>query len=90
MSTSVPSGRGMVAPPIAHARATGVAVLDDALVVQLEDGRQLSVPLAWYPRLADATDEQRAKWQLVGRGVGIHWPEIDEDLSVAGMLGDHE
>jgi hypothetical protein len=80
----------MVAPPIAHARATRVAIQEDALVVQLEDGRRVAVPLAWYPRLAQASSEQRANWQLVGRGVGIHWPDIDEDLSVAGMLGDHE
>ena len=80
----------MVAPPNTNARAVRVAIRDDALVVQLEDGRELVVPLALYPRLAEATAAQRAKWQLVGRGVGIHWPEIDEDLSIAGMLGDHE
>ena len=80
----------MVAPPVAHARATRVRFEDDALVVQLEDGRALAVPLAWYPRLAAASDEQRANWQLVGRGVGIHWVDIDEDLSIAGMLADHE
>jgi hypothetical protein len=80
----------MFAPPIPHARAVAVAIDDDAPVVRLEDGRHLSVPLAWYPRLAAATDEQRARWELVGRGVGVHRPEIDEDLSVAGMQGDHE
>lgn len=80
----------MVAPPTFHARAIGVAIQDEALVIRLEDGRQLAVPLAWFPRLAEATDEQRANWQVVGRGVGIHWPDLDEDLSIAGMLGDHE
>ena len=57
-------------------------VLDDArLVVDLMDGRTIEVPLAWYPRLANATPEQRNHWQLAGGGYGIHWPDIDEDLS---------
>jgi hypothetical protein len=59
----------------------------DAFVVHLEDGRSLSVPLEWFPRLRDATPEQRARWELIGPGFGIRWPEIDEDISVAGLLG---
>ena len=59
---------------------------DDLLYVQLEDGREIGVPLAWFPRLSAATAEQRANWQLLGRGVGLHWPDVDEDLSVAGLL----
>ena len=59
---------------------------DDLLYVQLEDGRELGVPLAWFPRLSAATPEQRANWQLLGRGVGLHWPDVDKDLSVAGLL----
>lgn len=60
---------------------------DDALLrVTLADGRELAAPLEWFPRLRDATPEQRAQWRLIGRGQGIHWPDIDEDLSVAGLL----
>ncbi len=68
--------------------ATAVDVrIDDALLhVTLADGRELAAPLEWFPRLRDATPEQRAHWRLIGRGQGIHWPDIDEDLSVAGLL----
>jgi hypothetical protein len=55
--------------------------------VRLSDGREISAPLEWFPRLHHATDEQRQHWELIGRGVGIHWEEIDEDISVAGLLG---
>ena len=67
-------------------RATHVAVTDDELTIDLVDGRRVSAPLAWYPRLLHATAEQRNLWELIGDGEGIHWPEIDEDLSVAGVL----
>lgn len=67
-------------------RAVSLEVTDDELVVSLADGRKLSVPIAWYPRLADASPEARRKWEFVGTGFGFHWPEIDEDLSVEGML----
>ncbi len=67
-------------------RVTGVSVTDDALTVSLGDGRVISVPLAWYPRLLHATVDQRARWQVSAGGYGIHWPEIDEDLSVEGLL----
>ena len=66
--------------------ARDVRVADDAVIVNLADGRTLSVPLAWYPRLAHATPAERANWRLIGRGEGIHWPDLDEDLSVEGML----
>jgi len=66
--------------------AEGVAVSDDALVVELSDGRVLTVPLAWFPRLLHATAEERRDWRLIGRGEGIHWNHLDEDISVEGLL----
>jgi hypothetical protein len=69
------------------ARARGIEFIPDALVVHLEDGRSLTVPLEWFPRLRDATPAAQNRWELMGRGLGIHWPELDEDLSVAGLLG---
>jgi hypothetical protein len=69
------------------ARAVDVRFTDDALVVRMRDGRVLSVPLAWFPRLREATVEQRSKWELLGDGIGVHWPGLDEDISVAGLLG---
>ncbi len=75
----------VVSPP--NARARSVEFVPDAFVVHLEDGRSLSVPLEWFPLLRDATPEQRARWELIGPGIGIHWPELDEDVSVAGLLG---
>ena len=68
------------------ATAIDVAVKDDRLVVILADGRELAAPLTWFPRLLDATEEQRGNWRLIGRGHGIHWPDIDEDISVASLL----
>jgi hypothetical protein len=68
------------------ARATRVSFTDDELVVSLSDGRTLSVPLSWFPRLFNATAADREAWRLIGEGEGIHWEEIDEDLSVAGLL----
>ena len=68
-------------------RARGVSFKDNRFYVQLVDEREISVPLAWFPRLQNATDEQRDAWELIGQGVGIHWKEIDEDISVAGLLG---
>lgn len=69
-----------------EARAVGADVTADELVVRLEDGRTIATPLAWYPRLLHATEAERKNFRLVGRGVGLHWPELDEDLSVIGML----
>lgn len=68
------------------ALAKEVAVSEDELTVRLVDGRTISVPLVWFPRLLHATAEQRSKFELLGDGEGIHWPEVDEDLSVAGLL----
>jgi hypothetical protein len=67
-------------------QALAVAVTDDALTVDLVDGRSLSVPIAWYPRLAHGTPTERANCRLIGRGEGIHWPDLDEDLSVDSLL----
>jgi hypothetical protein len=71
---------------IAVPAATNVVVTDDTLTVDLSDGRTISVPLAWYPRLAHGTPEERAKWRLLGRGEGIHWPQLDDDISVEGLI----
>lgn len=72
--------------PRTDPRIQQVEISEDALTVDLADGRRLAVPLTWFPRLLRASDEQRQKWELLGDGEGIHWPEIDEDLSVAGLL----
>lgn len=66
--------------------AQSVSVTDDTLHVDLSDGRTISVPLAWYPRLLHATGEERADWRLIAKGRGIHWESIDEDISVEGLL----
>lgn len=70
----------------ADERVAGVDVSEDELTVSLMDGRRISVPLVWYPRLAAATAAQRKNWEVAGGGYGIHWPEIDEDLSTEGLL----
>ncbi len=72
--------------PNVDPRAIEVEVSEDELTVVLADGRRLAVPLAWFPRLLSATIEERSKFEILGGGVGIHWPEIDEDLSVEGLL----
>lgn len=66
--------------------AVGVSFIDQQLIVHLRDGRTISAPLSWFPRLADADDEARAQWRLIGEGVGIHWPTVDEDLSISALL----
>ena len=68
------------------ARAQRVAVTDGSLTVDLTDGRTISAPLAWYPRLMHGTPQERNNWQLIGGGEGIHWPDLDEDLSLVGLL----
>ena len=68
------------------AMAQQVTVTDDALIVDLVDGRTVSVPVSWYPRLAHGTPAERSNWRLLSRGEGIHWPDLDEDISVAGLL----
>jgi len=70
----------------ADIRVRDVSVTADELSVALMDGRTITVPLAWYPRLAQATPEQRAHWEIAGAGYGIHWPDVDEDLSTEGLL----
>lgn len=59
---------------------------DETLIVSLSDGREISVPLEWFPRLRDATPEQRENWRLITRGIGIHWEDVDEDIAVATLL----
>jgi len=66
--------------------AENVTVSVDTLCVDLSDGRSISVPLAWYPRLFHATPAERKRWRLIGRGLGIHWEALDEDISVEGLL----
>jgi hypothetical protein len=68
------------------ALATHVAVSDDTLSVELADGRTIAAPLAWYPRLAHATAEERGSWRLIAGGRGVHWPLLDEDISVDNLL----
>jgi Protein of unknown function (DUF2442) len=70
--------------PQAYARA--VSLGSDALVVDLVDGRSVSVPIDWFPRLAAGTASERSNWRLIGRGEGIHWPDLDEDISVLSLL----
>lgn len=67
-------------------RAEHIRCTEDELVVVLTDGRTLTVPLAWFPRLANATIRQRSKYELLGNGSGMHWPLVDEDISIAGLL----
>lgn len=66
--------------------AVDVAVTPDMLHVVLADGREVSAPLAWFPRLNDASEAHRSNWRLIGRGIGIHWPDLDEDISVESLL----
>jgi hypothetical protein len=67
-------------------RVKDVHLTEDTLSVDLIDGRTIIVPLVWYPRLLEATPDQRCNWQVSGAGYGIHWPDVDEDLSTAGLL----
>ena len=77
MSTSTTNG---------HAQARAVRVTSDSLSVDLADGRTIVVPLAWYPRLAHGKPQERKKWRLIGQGEGIHWSDLDEDISVDNLL----
>lgn len=74
----------LASKPVAD--ALDVAFTDDELVVTLADGRRVSAPLEWFPRLLRASPAQRANWRLIGRGVGIHWDDVDEDISVRSLL----
>lgn len=69
------------------AAAKNVRVTADSLIVELRDGRTVSVPLKWYPRLAEGSPRERRRWELIGPGLGIHWPDLDEDISVEALLG---
>jgi hypothetical protein len=75
-----------ISATIPDERVEDVRFTDTALVVELKDGRKISAPLSWFPRLASASPETRAKWELSAAGYGIHWSLIDEDLSVEGLL----
>ena len=66
--------------------ALNASLTDDTLSVDLSDGRSISVPIAWFPRLLNSTEQERNNWRLIGRGQGIHWEDIDEDISVEGLL----
>jgi hypothetical protein len=68
-------------------QATGVAINDQEMAVDLADGRTIIVPLGWYPRLRHASPKERSNWRFIGRGEGIHWPDLDEDISVKNLLG---
>ena len=74
------------ATEIQDARARAVEIREDSLVVELVDGRTMTVPLVWYPRLWYGTEEERARFEIIGDGSYIHWPDLDEDLSIVGML----
>lgn len=75
-----------LATEIRIAAAQHVTVTDDALVIDLLDGRTITAPLAWYPRLLHSTPKERNNWHLIGQGEGIHWPDLDEDISVENVL----
>jgi hypothetical protein len=79
---------GTTSAPIllAHPKAIRATVTDDTLTVDLDDGRTIAVPIGWYPRLAYATPEERANVAIAGAGYGLHWPDLDEDIGVEGLL----
>ncbi len=80
----MPGMSTLISKPVAD--AVDVSCTNDELIVTLVDGRKVSAPLEWFPRLLRATPEQRAKWRLIGGGVGIHWQDVDEDISVRSLL----
>jgi hypothetical protein len=75
-----------ISAKVTDERVLGVRFDEHSLIVDLMDGRTISAPLAWYPRLLNATPEQRTHWEKCGGGYGIHWPDVDEDLSTEGLL----
>ena len=79
-------GMSSLVAKILEIMASDVWFDSDMMHVRLLDGREMSVPLEWFPKLRDATNEQRKRWRLIGRGIGIHWDELDEDISVAALL----
>ena len=76
----------LVQPKFTEARATDIQVTSEELKVILEDGRMITVPLEWFPRLRDGNEKERNTWRFIGGGIGIHWELIDEDISVEGLL----
>jgi hypothetical protein len=70
----------------ADVRADKIVISDDSLTISLSDGRSVSVPLNWYPRLLHGTPEERSNWRLIGNNEGVHWPDLDEDISVGNLL----
>ncbi len=76
----------MFEQPIQRTRAKTVSMAEDAITVELHDGRVISAPLAWYPRLLHATRGERERWRLIGSGEGIHWPDLDEDIDVEHLI----
>lgn len=82
MSTSASRASKVRPEPL----AVEASCTDDALRVRLADGREVSVPLEWFPRLRDATPDQRQRWELIGGGIGLHWEDVDEDISVESLL----
>lgn len=77
---------GMLSVTLAPVKIINVVVTDDTLTVDLEDGRTVAVPIGWYPRLAYGTTAERTNFQISGAGYGIHWPDLDEDIGVEGLL----
>ena len=73
--------------PILDHTAMCVRFNDDSIMFDLADGRTISAPLAWFPRLLSANATQRSHWKLIGRGFGVHWPDVDEDISILGLQG---
>ncbi|MBC7265237.1 MAG: DUF2442 domain-containing protein [Chloroflexi bacterium] len=80
------NGMPSVAATLALPRVVNVTVTEDTLSVDLEDGRTISVPIGWYPRLAHGTPAERANFEISGAGYGIHWPDLDEDIGIEGLL----
>ena len=79
----------MTTSVILEARAEKVKVTNQELVVYLMDGRRLEVPLSWFPKLFHAAPAKRNHYRLIGHGIGIHWPDLDEDLSISGLMASH-
>ena len=86
MPTILRIGMNTLAVEIRIPEALNVFLTDDTLSVDLSDGRSISVPIAWFPRLLHASEQERNNWRLIGRGTGIHWEDIDEDISIEGLI----
>jgi hypothetical protein len=71
---------------IKEARASKIKITEEELIVFLDDGRTITVPLSWYPRLLNGTRAERNTWHFIGEGIGIHWPDLDEDISIEGLI----